>query len=96
MTKRHGSGVAQPFVLTRQHDGLGFMGKLIYPSGRVICFEADGLNRVQRIDNQAIGDQYCGDAQLPAQRLLLENDYRGLRIGKRAYGNGTTNVCVRL
>lgn len=86
------SDIGQTFTLKRQYDDFGFLRRLTYPSGRVILYQPDALNRIQRIDNQAYGTDYPGHTNLPPQRMLLENQYRGLRIGSKLYGNGTGTV----
>ncbi|MCD4842424.1 MAG: DUF6531 domain-containing protein [Methanosarcinales archaeon] len=82
------SDLAQIFVLKRQYDDFGFLSRLTYPNGRVILYQPDALNRIKRIDNQSYGVNYPGHTNLPPQRLILHNHYRGLRIGHKAYGNG--------
>lgn len=83
------SGVTQNFILKRQYDDFGFLGRLIYPNGRIIYYKPDALNRIESIFNQKYGTDYPGNNNLPKQRKILENEYRGLRIGGKKYGNGT-------
>jgi RHS repeat-associated protein len=86
------SDLAQTFILKRQYDDFGFLRRLTYPSGRVILYHPDKLSRIQRVDNQAYGADYPGHTNLPPQRMLLENQYRGLRMGRKLYGNGASTT----
>jgi len=40
---------------------------ITYPSGRLVRYVYDGLNRVQRVSNAAQGTGYPGSGAFPAQ-----------------------------
>jgi RHS repeat-associated protein len=84
--------IGQSTSLRRWHDDFGFVGQLTYPSGRIVGYRPDGLNRVADIENRAYGAAYPGDGTLPAKRLILENIYRGKRLGARRHGNGASTT----
>jgi RHS repeat-associated protein len=81
-------GAVQPVVLERAFDVFSNLTRLTYPGGRVVIYEHDALNRVMRIGNEAIGNNYPGDPATPARYDIVRQGYRGLRIGIRLYGNG--------
>lgn len=83
-------GVARDFLIKRDVDDFGFLARLTYPDGRVLQYEPDSLNRIVRVSNQSNGVSFRGDASLPATRLLLQNDYRGLRLSSSVDGAGAT------
>lgn len=84
--------LAQTYTIKRQHDDFDFLTRLIYPNGRILVYQPDDLNRIKRIQNQSYGATYPGDTNLSPQRLILENTYRGLRIGRKLYGNGSDTL----
>lgn len=81
---------ASVFTLKRAYDDFDFLTRLTYPNGRVLVYQPDELNRIKRIENKAYGANYPGDTNLPQQRMILENTYRGLRIDRKSYGNGAS------
>lgn len=81
---------ASVFTLKRAYDDFDFLTRLTYPNGRALLYQPDELNRIKRIENKAYGANYPGDTNLPQQRMILENTYRGLRIGRKSYGNGAS------
>jgi RHS repeat-associated protein len=86
------SDLASTYILKREYDDFGFLSRLTYPNGRILVYQPDALNRIRRIENREYGASYPGQADLSPQRLIVENTYRGLRIGKKAYGNDASTA----
>lgn len=84
------SDQASVFTLKRAYDDFDFLTRLTYPNGRALVYQPDELNRIKRIENKAYGANYPGDTNLPQQRMILENTYRGWRIDRKSYGNGAS------
>jgi RHS repeat-associated protein len=84
------SDQASVFTLKRAYDDFDFLSRLTYPNGRTLVYQPDELNRIKRIENKTYGANYPGDTNLPQQRMILENTYRGLRIDRKSYGNGAS------
>jgi YD repeat-containing protein len=82
------AGRAGSFTLLRDIDDFGFVTLLTYPSGRAVSYHPDGLNRIVRVE--AVRQPQAPEPVAgTGRRLLWENTYRGLRLGKRSAGNGT-------
>ena len=75
-------------TITREHDDLGAIQRLVYPDGRIIQYDRDALNRVVKIVNIAKGSAYPGSTLHSDPHDVLGIDYRGQRTGVLRCGNG--------
>jgi RHS repeat-associated protein len=75
------------FTLQRQFDPQGNLFQLTYPSGRVIRYDLDKLDRIEHIENLAKGTNYQGSSVFPEAYDILRNEYRGLRKARTIFGN---------
>src|SRR5882724_1895074 len=84
-------GPAGAMVLERKFDESSNRTDITYPSGRLVRYVYDGLNRVQRVSNEAQGTGYPGSGAFPAQYDIAKYEFRGLRVSKATFGNQTTS-----
>jgi RHS repeat-associated protein len=80
---------AGPLTLRRVFDTLSNRTGLVYPNGRDVRYYYDALNRVVRLENLTSGAGYPGSTALPAQYDIAWYQYRGLRLRRMDYFNGT-------
>jgi len=78
------------YTIQRQFDALGNLLHITYPSGRMIRYHLDTINRIERIENVRKGADYPGSTTLPDNYEILHNEYRGLRKTKITFGNGAS------
>jgi RHS repeat-associated protein len=76
-------------TLRRAFDTLSNRTALVYPNGRDVRHYYDALNRVARLENRTNGAGYPGSTALPAQYDIARYEYRGLRLRRMAFYNGT-------
>ena len=84
-----GAPLAGPFAIERTFDGVGALAGIRYPSGRVLAYTRDTLDRLMRIDNVARGTDYPGDPASPDGFDIARMDFGGRRLSARNNGNGT-------
>jgi RHS repeat-associated protein len=74
-----GSNLTGDKTVTSEYDGTGFRTSLAYPDDRTVSYFPDGLNRLERIE-----DNYAGTTK------TIKYDYIGPgRVLNRIYPNGT-------
>ena len=78
------------YTIFREFDEMGFPSKITYPSGRIIRYELDGLNRITKIENLAKGTSYPGSGSIQNQYEIMRIVYRGLLRAKLLFGNDTS------
>ena len=81
-----------PLTVHREFDNLGNVTQLTYPGGRVVRYHPDDLNRIERIENVANGQDYPGSTTIPATYEILHHQYRGLRKRRTLLGNGASTT----
>jgi RHS repeat-associated protein len=82
-----------PLTIHREFDAMGSLTQITYPSGRVVSYNLDFINRIKRIDNiKKGGSNYRGSTTFPENYEILHNEYRGLRRSKTILGNGASTA----
>lgn len=76
-------------IIKRSYDLLGNLLEIHYPSGRMIKYHLDSLNRISKIENLTKGQNYPGSNTFPDTYDILQNEHQGLRRGMSRYGNKT-------
>ncbi len=84
------AGLPAPFTIRRDCDDFDFLAGLTYPDGRRVAYSADALNRVLSVEDVIQGPSFPGPPGGTPHRVLWKNQYRGLRLGGRRHGNGST------
>jgi RHS repeat-associated protein len=82
--------LVRAYMIQRQFDAMGNLFQIIYPGGRVLRYDLDDLNRIQRIENVTKGTDYPGSTTFPENYEILRNEYRGLRKTKAIFGNNAS------
>jgi RHS repeat-associated protein len=79
----------EPLDIFRTFDISGALTELIYPDGRKLRYHRDGLKRVNRVENQAIGVSYPGHPATLDLHDIATFEYAGRQRVKCISGNGT-------